>query len=233
MQHPLKNYVFFGSSSFSELVLEKLFTKGFPPKLIVTTPPAIAGRKKQIKTTEAMKWASSHNIEVFHPTTLDLNAAETLKKNEAEVFIVAAYGKIVPKNILDLPRLRAFNIHPSMLPRYRGPSPIQSQILDDEDKPGVSIIKMDEQVDHGPILSQKELVIEEKNVQNYSYTTLGKTLFEIGSDLLVEGLDGLTKGLVKPVIQNETKATFTKKLDAPLALNPENAKDAWLKFLAL
>ena len=134
---------------------------------------------------------------------------------------------------MDLPKLGSFNIHPSLLPLYRGPTPIQSQILADEEDIGVSVIKMDEKVDHGPIVKAEQLILTERNESNFSFVQLGTKLFEIGTNILIESIERLGAGEFTPKKQNDNLATFTQKFKAPQEIYLERSKSAWLAYLAL
>ena len=150
---------FFGNSDFSLAVLEQLKKEGVTPDLIVTTPDRPQGRKMILTPTKTKVWAENNSIEYVMPEKL--KDESFLKKiSDYELFIVASYGKIIPKIVIDIPKYKVLNIHPSLLPKYRGPSPLQEQILNDERHIGVSIMLIDEQVDHGDILIQKEIEIK-------------------------------------------------------------------------
>jgi methionyl-tRNA formyltransferase len=101
------------------------------------------------------------NISTLQPEKIDDNFIDELAKEKYDFFFVLAYGKILPKKILDIPKLGVLNLHPSLLPQYRGPSPIMSAILDDQKETGISLIKIDEKMDHGPILIQKKIIVSE------------------------------------------------------------------------
>lgn len=120
--------------------------------------------------------------------------------------IVAAYGQILPKEILDIPQYGFINIHPSLLPKYRGASPLQAAILNNESETGVSIMLMDEKMDHGPILAQEKILIKE----NYNIRNLLDKSFHIGSALLLKILPDYLNGKLEPKPQDHNKATFTK-----------------------
>lgn len=128
--------------------------------------------------------------------------------NEADLAVVAAYGRILTKDELNTPKFGCINVHPSLLPKYRGPSPIQAAILNGEKKSGITIIKMDEEVDHGPILVQ----VEEKILPNDTAETLYERLFKIGAKLLPQTINQYLKGQIKLSPQDDSKATFTKIL---------------------
>ncbi len=239
MIHPLTNFVFFGSSEFSVVVLETLKKSGFLPVAVVTTPDSPSGRGLKINSSPVKLWAIENKIDFLQPVRLDDNFSYKLQTKNYELFVVAAYGKIIPSQILALPKFGSFNIHPSLLPKYRGPSPLQSQILAGEENVGVTIIKMDSEVDHGEILAQQNFQFSIFNFQNKfnpppSFVGLGNLLFEQGTKLLVENLPKLISGELKLEPQDDALATFTKKFSkADGEINLNNGKEAWLKYLAL
>ncbi|HEY4516263.1 MAG TPA: methionyl-tRNA formyltransferase [Candidatus Paceibacterota bacterium] len=152
-------FVFFGSSQFSVYVLEELEKSSVLPSLIVTVPDKPKGRKLILTANVVKTWAQEKNI----PVITEINK-EKLKAENADFFLVAAYGKILKKEIFDIPKFKTLNIHPSLLPKYRGASPMISQILNDAGGPessegmGTSIMLIDEGIDTGPILSQRKIV---------------------------------------------------------------------------
>ena len=137
----------------------------------------------------------------------DDNFFEEFKKNSPDICVVAAYGKIIPKKYLDLPKYGFINIHPSLLPRYRGPSPIKTAILDGETLTGVSIMKVDEEMDHGPVISSIKYPISSDKY----HEEIQKDLWELGAKLLIETLPNYISGETKPVPQDDSQATSTKK----------------------
>lgn len=134
---------------------------------------------------------------------------ESLESLTPDLFIVASYGKIIPQEILKLPKLGAINIHPSKLPKYRGPSPIQGQILDGETDSAISFILMDSDVDHGPILLQKDFLILETD----TFGSLCEKMFAKSAEFLPELINGFADGSIKPIEQNHNEATFTKLIE--------------------
>ncbi len=177
----MPNIVFFGSSSFSSVILDKLNKTKFCPFLVITT------KNSNLKTNIP--------IQYFPPLI-----------KEADLFIVASFGKILSKKILDIPRYGSLNIHPSLLPLHRGPSPIQQTILNNDKKTGTTIILMDELVDHGKIITQKEYLIEQKE----DFLTLEKKLAELSADLLIETIPDWLNNKIKARTQEEEKATYTR-----------------------
>jgi len=152
---------FFGSSEFSVYVLDEFKLHNILPNLIVTTPDKPKGRKLVMTPTPVKIWAQENKIEVYDPKTLkDGEAEKFLKQKEWDLFLVASYGKIIPKEIFEIPIHKTLNIHPSLLPKYRGPSPVVSQILNDEKEVGVSIMQIDEGMDTGPVFLQRKMAIE-------------------------------------------------------------------------
>ena len=189
--------IFFGTPNYVIPILEKVY-KNYEVVAVVTQPPKLAGRK-QIRTFSPVdNWAFKKKVQVI------TNLKDALP--EADLGIVAAYGQIIPGKILTHFKYGILNVHPSLLPKYRGASPIQSAILNGEPETGVTVIKMDEKVDHGPIISQfKEQVLEEDTT--YS---LRKRLFERSAQFLIDLIPSYINGKVKPKVQDEKKAILTK-----------------------
>lgn len=155
-------FAFFGTSTLSVIVLEKMKTLGFVPSLIITVPDQPKGRKLVLTAPETKVWADENKIACLQLKSLRTEESfEQIKKHgEFDVFVVASYGKIIPDNILEYPKYKTLNIHPSLLPRLRGASPIISAILS-ENETGVSIIKLDSEMDHGPVLFQEKVMTSE------------------------------------------------------------------------
>ncbi len=217
------SWVFFGTSRFSVIVLDELKSKGLTPKLIVTTEDKPKGRKLVLTPPEAKIWAEKEKVDFLQLKNLkNTESFEKIKSfGEFDFFLVASYGKIIPENILEIPKNKTLNIHPSLLPKLRGASPIQSAILN-EDKTGVTIIKLDPEMDHGPILMQKELNIE--------WPPYAEKLEEesaiLGSSMILEILPSLMKKEMEEKEQDHSEATFCEKIkksDAEIKLedNPE------------
>ncbi|GAI09530.1 unnamed protein product [marine sediment metagenome] len=146
--------IFMGTPEFGAIVLENLTGTSFKPVLVVTSLDKPAGREQVLTPSPTKLVAQKQNIPVVQPKKIE-EIIGKLKEIRPDLIVVAAFGKILPKEILDIPKQGILNVHPSLLPRYRGPSPIQSAILDGEEKTGVTIILMDEKTDHGPIIKQQ------------------------------------------------------------------------------
>jgi methionyl-tRNA formyltransferase len=197
--------VFFGSSDFSVPVLQKLIDRHIVPVAVVTTPDKPVGRHLNLTPNPVKVLAQKYHLPVFE-SHRDLIENYKLKI-ENLVGLVAAYGRIIPPELLSKFNNRIFNIHPSLLPKYRGPSPLQQQILDGVSDTGATIICLDNEIDHGPIVAQTDGQITPVDTP----PTLGDRLFALGTDLFVD--DVLLKiNNLKLKIQNDAQATFTKKL---------------------
>lgn len=232
------NILFLGTPRFAQIVLENLINSQYKPSLVVTAPDAKSGRGQKVIESPVKQTALDIGIEVITPENLrtksdlarpesDRRARDSAKSDlvdtkrgatlgstqgrssfEYDLAILVAYGKLIPKEILEIPKLGFINVHPSLLPKYRGPSPIQTAILDGEKTTGVTIMKLDEELDHGPILAQKEIGIE----PNDTHLSLIEKLGLIGSNLLIETLPNYISGKIKPKTQNHKKATLTGKI---------------------
>lgn len=236
------NFVFFGTDKFSVDVLNQLKIANILPDLIVTTPDSLQGRGMKLTPCAVRIWAEENKIKNIQPERLSGDFAAQLKsyKNEKgenlnwDVFVVVSYGKIIPQEILDIPARGVLNVHPSLLPRHRGPSPIETAILNDELKTGVTIMLIDEKVDHGPIVAQE--VVEFTEWSNKKL--ISEKLAEIGGKILAKILPPYISGEISPVTQNHEEATFTKKIqkaDAEIFLadSSENSdRQNFLKIMA-
>lgn len=201
-------FAFFGSSRFSTVVLDKLASLGFLPAVIITTPDKPQGRKLVMTENVVKTWANGKDIKVYDSAKLDDTFIEKIAADNTEVFIVASYGKILPEKLIHIPPRKTLNIHPSLLPKYRGASPLQSAILDDSKKTGLSIMRIDEKMDHGPILAQKEVTIEEWP----TYEEFETRMATEGAELLASILPDWVAGKIEEKEQDHASATFTKKM---------------------
>ncbi len=217
-------FIFFGTSLFSVYVLNELKSNGFIPFYIVTFPDRPKGRK-MIQTPNVVKiWAQVNNIPILETLSLKTDTIfQKLKELETDLYIVASFGRILPENIIYLPKYQTLNVHPSLLPRLRGPSPIQEAILS-EDITGVSIMRLDTGVDTGPILAQVEVSI--KNWPIY-YKEAEEILGKAGGNLLAEIIPLWISGELKEVPQNESLSTHSRlirRTDGNIEFDsPENA----------
>lgn len=185
--------VFFGTPEYVVPIVKIL------PNLVtvVTQPPKEVGRKKFITRSAVDNWAYKHKI----PVVYDLKDVP-----QFDLGVLAAYGKIIPEFLIHNSKFGILNVHPSLLPKYRGASPVQAAILNGDEETGVTIIKIDKLVDHGPIISQfKEEVLPDETT-----VTLRARLFERSAEVLAALIEPYIKGKIKPREQNHKEATFTK-----------------------
>lgn len=196
-------YVFFGTPRFAEIILERLIAHKLPPSLIVTNPDRPAGRKKILTASPVKLLAERSGIKVLQPESLK----DFVLPFEPTISVVAAYSKILPLNIIEYPKLGTIGVHPSLLPKYRGASPIQSALLAGETETGTTLYQMDAAVDHGPILAIKHMPLEPGD----TYTTTLEKLGSLSGDLLAETLPKFAAGKITPVEQIHAQATKTKK----------------------
>ncbi len=202
-------FAFFGTPEFAAIILGELELKGFVPAVVITAPDAPKGRKLILTPSEVKIWAQEREIPVLAPRTLkDGTFGELVAPFHCELFIIAAYGKIIPKDVLAIPKYGTLNVHPSLLPKFRGSSPIESAILSDEPHTGVTIMVLDEEMDHGPVLAQRERIIKDWPPKGSALT---RDLAHFGGALLAEIIPEWMNGL-KASPQDHTRATFTKKI---------------------
>ena len=198
--------IFFGTPQFVIPILESLMEK-HEIVAIVTTPDQKVGRKQTMTPPPVKVFATKHNIPVIQPEKLSESITQLSSLN-SQLFIVAAYGKIIPKDILDLPKYGAINIHPSLLPEYRGPTPIQTALKDGKTETGISIMKMDEKMDHGPLLATIPYPITSSDTS----ATLLETMFAKSAEALPQVIEDYVSGKIQPKKQNDEKATYTNIL---------------------
>jgi methionyl-tRNA formyltransferase len=218
------NFIFFGGEPLAVPTLEKLYNKGLVPKVIICNPDKPSGRNLEITPPPTKVWAMGHKVPYLQPEKLDAVFVEELKSLNCELGVVVAYGKIIPKEIVDMYPLGLINIHPSLLPLYRGPSPIVAAILNGDTETGVSIIKIDEEMDHGPMLAQEKITL----TGNETVDELENILAEVGGELLAKVLPEYISGKIIPKEQNHAEATFVKKIvkeDGEINLNDDAQKN--------
>jgi len=208
--------IFMGTPEFGAIILEGLIKANYKLVLVITAPDKPVGRKQILTPSPVKVVAQKYKIPILQPEKIQEAIAE-IRATSPGLVIVAAYGQILPKEILDIPKYGCLNFHPSLLPKYRGPSPIQYAILNGEKKTGVTIMLMNEKMDHGPILAQSALIVEEDETGQ----SLHNKLANLGARLLMETIPKWQKGMIKPQPQDEKKVTFTK------ILSREDGKINW------
>lgn len=178
--------IFMGTPDFALTILQKLYDEKYEIAAVVTQTDKPKGRGHKIQFSPVKNFALEHNLQLLQPKTLkDENLVTQLKSFDADLFIVAAYGKIIPENILQLPKYFSINVHASLLPKYRGAAPIQHAIANGETVSGVTIMKMDKGMDTGDIILQKKCDI----FADDTYQTLYEKLSLLGSEALLEALN--------------------------------------------
>ncbi|MBD3264973.1 MAG: methionyl-tRNA formyltransferase [Candidatus Omnitrophica bacterium] len=206
--------IYFGSSEFSRLVLESVVNRGLSVSLAVSREDKPAGRGLKVKSTEVSRFCRNRNIPVLKPSDLS-DVFDRISGEESDFFVVADYGKIIPGAILALPKKFPLGVHPSLLPSYRGSSPIERALLNGDKFSGVTIFKMNERVDAGDIASQKKVAISAGD----DFFSLRDRLAREGADLLCSSLKDIEGGKIVFVPQNENKASYAfkfKKSDAKI-----------------
>ena len=194
--------IFMGTPEFSVPIVKEI-SKIVNLVLVVTSPDAYVGRKKVLTPCAVKQWALDNNIDVFSPDKLR-NNYEIIKTLNPDLIITCAYGQIVPEEVLNIPRLGCINIHASLLPKYRGASPIQSVILNGEKETGITLMYMDKHLDTGDIICKSKISI----LDNDNYATLSDKLSNLGAKLIVETLPVIIAGKNDRIPQNNAEATY-------------------------
>lgn len=201
--------VFMGTPDFAVGALEALVEAGHEIAAVVTQPDKPKGRGKEMQQTPVKACALKHGIEVFQPVKIkEAEAVEVLRSYRAELFVVAAFGQILSKEILEMPQYGCVNIHASLLPKYRGAAPIQWAILEGEKETGVTIMQMNEGLDTGDMLTKVVVPIEDKDTGE----SLFEKLAEAGAKLLIETIPMIEAGTITPVPQEDSLSTYAKMI---------------------
>lgn len=201
--------IFFGSSEFALPIFESLLNERVKILVVVTQPDKPSGREGLPAPTPLKIRARSHKLEVLQFDSLAKpGVAEQLKSFHADFAVVASFGQIIPKEVLRVTRRDFINIHPSLLPKYRGPSPIHYALLNGESVTGTSIMILDEKMDHGPLLAQQRVAVESDD----TYTKLHDRLAHASAELLIQVLPPWLEGVLESHRQDDRLATFTKLL---------------------
>lgn len=203
-------FVFFGTGEIAKFVLEELISANLYPSHIVTAPDAPKGRGLSLSPSPVGILAENIAIPALKPARLDEETISILKSIDCDLFVVADYGALLKKAVLDVPPRGTLNMHPSLLPRLRGPSPIRSAILTDERQTGVTIMLLDEEMDHGPIIAQRKIPVEPWPPRA---TILEEVLAREGGKLLAEMIPLWAAGEIEARPQNHDVATYSKKFE--------------------
>jgi len=210
--------IFFGTPEFAAGILKSLIEGDYSIAAVFTQPDKKVGRKQKIAYSPVKDLALKNKIEIFQPQDLrESGLSEEIKKIKPDLFIVAAYGKILPKVFLEIPKFGTINVHASLLPKYRGASPVQCAILSGEKETGITLMWMDEKMDEGDILAQEKIKIGEKETADI---LLGK-LEKLGAKMIVKFIPDWIEEKIEPVKQDHGKATYCKPMKR------ENGKINW------
>ena len=212
-----------GTPEFAENIFRKFcdaLRDKFEIIAVVTAQDKPIGRKQILTPSPVKKWALENNLPVLQPDKIrNPEWIEKIKALNPDLIILVAYGQIIPEEILNIPKYKALNIHPSLLPKYRGASPIQSVILCGETETGVCLMIMDKEMDHGEIIASEKLSIKD----NVSFAGLSQQLSDLGANLLIKTLPDWIEGKIKAQEQNHNQATFCK------LIKKEDGKIDWNK----
>jgi methionyl-tRNA formyltransferase len=209
--------IFAGTTDFGIPALETM-KRDFDLALVITQPDKPVGRKKIMSAPPVKLWAIENGVDVIQPEKI-ADAEAKIREIAPDAMVVAAYGQIIPKKVLELPKHGSINLHSSLLPKYRGASPIQNAILNDDKETGVTLMLMDEKMDHGAILAIHKVAIEETD----DYSLLHGKLAEAAGILLEEALPKFFAGQVTPQEQDHTQASYVKMI------NRDHARIDWTK----
>ena len=224
----LKKIVFMGTPNFSVPILKSLYQNGYPVTTVYTQPPKQSMRGQNFNKSPVHKMAENLCINLRTPSSLKDNKKEYnfLKILKPEIVIVVAYGQLIPKDYLNLSKYGFINIHASLLPKWRGAAPVQRSIMNLDKETGVSIMKIVEKLDSGPVMRQQKIEIK----KNTNAEELFNELSDISSKLILTSIDEIELGSAKFINQDEKKATYAKKIEK------EESKISWqedaIKILA-
>ncbi len=199
---------FLGTPDFTIDFLETLKKSDFCPSLVVTNPDRPAGRGMVLTSPLPKKWADENSIKVLQPEKLNDEVFEELSKESWDLFVVIAYGKIIPEKIINLPKYGTINLHYSLLPKYRGATPVESAILSGDSVSGITIQKMRFKLDTGPIIFQEEMMIE----KNDTTLTLREKMNQRAQEVLPKVIADIFENKVTEIEQDETLASHCGKI---------------------
>jgi len=233
MDHRACKIIYFGTSAFAVPPLLALLADGrFEVTAVVSRADKPAGRKGEVRAAPVAVAARERGLRLLQPPKLKDDGVKRLIADLApDLFVVAAYGKILPRALLDIPRFGALNLHGSLLPKYRGASPIQAAILGGEQTTGVSLMLMDEEMDHGPVFAAAETALDGTE----THGSLEAKLAGLAAKLLTDSVGGVLSGELKPRAQRHDQATFTKILarqDGFISWKNETAEEISRKLRA-
>ena len=201
--------IFMGTPDFSVPVLKRIIDEGYEVIAVVTQPDRPVGRKKVMTPPPVKVEAIKQGIPVYQPEKIrEKEELEKIIRLQPDLVVTAAFGQILPNELLETPKFGCINVHASLLPELRGGAPIHYSILQGKEKTGITIMYMAEKLDAGDILTQAEVIIEEED----NVGTMHDKLSQVGSDLLAETLPKLLNGELQPIKQDDEKATFAPNI---------------------
>ncbi|MFA6383074.1 MAG: methionyl-tRNA formyltransferase [Parcubacteria group bacterium] len=201
--------IFMGTSSFAENILSALLTSQYNIISVYTQPDKKVGRTQELQKSAVKLTAEKNNIPVYGPARIDESVFQELKNQKPDLIVVAAYGRILPENVLALPGFGALNVHASLLPKYRGPSPIQNAILNGETETGITIMLMNKGIDTGDILSQRSVTID----KDETAVELSQKLSKVSADLLLETVPLWIERKIKSQKQAESMVSLCQLIE--------------------
>jgi len=202
--------VFFGSSDYSAEILKELIDVGIRPLIVVTQPDRPKGRHLKKQPTVIKKVALKERLEVITPVNLrDSSFSALIKKKLPDFYLIVSYGKILPPSLLSIPKIMPLALHPSLLPKYRGPAPLNWVLINGEEKTGVCLFEVNKDMDAGRIIVQKEILITYED----NYLTLFDKIYSVSKELVREYLPSIYSGKVNFQVQDERNVTFAPKID--------------------
>lgn len=216
MKNMSKTIIFFGTDDFSLVALQGLIDEGYEITAVVTKPDSKSGRGQMLSAPSVKKLALQHNITVWQPLKVSDINKDVISIQADAVGVLVSFGRIIPQSTIDLFTPGIINLHPSLLPKYRGPTPIESAIANGDEQTGVSIMQLTSGMDAGPIYAQINYELSGLETSPELYETLA----QIGVNKLIEILPNIIDNTIKPIDQNETKANYCKLL---------SKEDSWLK----
>lgn len=225
------NFIFFGTPDVANKTLIILKNKGYIPKIIITSPDKPSGRGLEMHETPVSVWAKENNIKCLKPEKLTEEFISKLKTENYDLSIVVAYGKIIPEPLIKMPNLGTINIHYSLLPKYRGASPLEACLLSGDEETGISIQQMEYKLDSGPILREEKIDIGINDTKG----ELRDTLIDLGANVLCDILPQIINKEIIAKPQNESLASFCtkiKKEDGEIDIVDGNPRENWNKYRA-
>jgi len=220
--------IFMGTPEFAVPTLERILPTEWKVVGVVTQPDRPKGRHQKITPPPIKEIALREGIGVFQPQRIrDQESVSWFQSEEIDCIVVVAYGQILPKEILSIPRLGCINLHASLLPKYRGAAPIPYALMDGETTTGVTTMKMNEEMDAGDMYLQKEIPIESTD----THGCLHDKLAELGAELMLETIERLKRGTLETIPQDHSKATYAPKLEPKKGAIPWSSEAAKIDYL--